>query len=52
MVHKSDSKRLQYNLTPHFKKHTSDHNRVMRREIVRGKSADEAHKIAQKNVGK
>jgi len=52
MAHKSNSKKLQYNLTPHFKKHTSDHNRVMRREIVRGNSAEEAHRIAKKNTGR
>ncbi len=51
MAHASNSKKLQYNLTNHFKKHSSKHNRVMRREMIKGNSAEDAHKTAKKNVG-
>ena len=51
MAHKSKSKKLRYNLTDHFKKHSSKHNRVMRREMIKGNSADNAHATAKKNVG-
>tara|TARA_R100001530_G_C4246199_1_gene136624 strand:- start:403 stop:561 length:159 start_codon:yes stop_codon:yes gene_type:complete len=50
MAHNTKSKKLQYNLTEHFKKHSQSHNRVMRREIVKGKSADDAHIEARKKV--
>jgi len=50
MAHKPKSKKLQYNLTEHFKEHSQSHNRIMRREIVRGESAEDAHKIARKKV--
>tara|TARA_R100000501_G_C2619518_1_gene112848 strand:+ start:1640 stop:1798 length:159 start_codon:yes stop_codon:yes gene_type:complete len=51
MVNVRKSDKLKYNLTEHFKKHSSKHNRIMRREMVKGNTADDAHKTAKKNAG-
>tara|TARA_Y100000310_G_scaffold336105_1_gene419798 strand:- start:1236 stop:1394 length:159 start_codon:yes stop_codon:yes gene_type:complete len=48
MADKRKSDKLRYNLTEHFKKNSETHNRVMRREMIKGSDPEEAHKKAIK----
>tara|TARA_R100000700_G_C3134905_1_gene118720 strand:+ start:750 stop:902 length:153 start_codon:yes stop_codon:yes gene_type:complete len=46
------TKRQKATMKKHEKHHTKKHMNLMVAEMMRGKSFSEAHKIAQKKVGK
>tara|TARA_R110002012_G_scaffold138888_1_gene295787 strand:- start:425 stop:577 length:153 start_codon:yes stop_codon:yes gene_type:complete len=46
------TKRQQDTLKKHKKHHSNKHMNLMAAEMMRGKTFKEAHKIAQKKVGK
>jgi len=46
------TKRQQSTMKKHKKHHSAKHLNLMVAEMMRGKSFSEAHKIAQKKVGK
>ena len=53
MKHKKElPKRQEDAMKKHSKHHTPKHNRLMRSKMMQGMSFGEAHKLAQKKVGK
>jgi hypothetical protein len=46
------TKRQEDTMKKHSKHHTSKHMRLMRSKMLQGMSFGEAHKLAQKKVGK
>ena len=53
MKHKKDlNKQLKYTMKKHSKHHTSKHMKLMRSKMMQGMSFSDAHKLAQKKVGK
>tara|TARA_R100001591_G_scaffold18740_1_gene25482 strand:- start:2072 stop:2224 length:153 start_codon:yes stop_codon:yes gene_type:complete len=49
---KSLSKRQETTMKKHSKHHSSKHMKMMRSKMLQGMSFSEAHKLAQKKVGK
>ena len=53
MKHKKElTKRQEDTMKKHSKHHSTQHMRLMRSKMMQGMSFSEAHKLAQKKVGK